>query len=394
MAGPWSTRLWEIFVQLESVFGTSPGALAGTDAMKVRTQHPFTRNVARYDRDKDQGNQASVLSTQKGKESSAWTVASDLIPSGNAATPTEPDIDVFLEAHMGSKHKATAHTTLAAGSSTTILNFTPGGVAASGTQVGDIIVVDVSAAFGLEARQVTAIATDAVTVDRALSAAPAAARAVYTGTTYKLLASALKTVHIWQFLDGDNFRHKVGGASVKTMAISCDFSSETPVAEVTFTGEGKQVETATTARPTSVTAGEPLLPAEAKVWIGASGVICVTSVGVDSDNGLELRMNESCSLFPTGQKRTGNGGNFNITQSISLLLQTAYEGYYDVADDLTAYDVIVQLGVSPGKIVAWRTPKWILDANPGDQDGEVKLDLTGRAYALTTVNTELTFFVG
>jgi hypothetical protein len=394
MAGPWSTRLWEIFVQLESVFGTSPGALAGTDAMKVRTQHPFTRNVARYDRDKDQGNQASVLSTQKGKESSAFSIASDLIPSGNAATPTAPDIDPLLEAHFGSKHTATAHTTLAAGSTSTVLNFAAGGVAASGTQVGDIIVVDVSAAFGLEARQVTVIATDAVTVDRALSAAPASGRAVYTGTTYKLLASALKTVHIWQFLDGDNFRHKVGGASVKTMAISCDFSSETPVAEVTFTGEGKQVETATTARPTSVTAGEPLLPAEAKVWIGASGVICVTSVGVDSDNGLELRMNESCSLFPTGQKRTGNGGNFNITQSISLLLQTAYEGYYDVADDLTAYDVIVQLGVSPGKIVAWRTPKWILDANPGDQDGEVKLDLTGRAYALTTVNTELTLFVG
>lgn len=389
MAGPFSVREWELFAQLEGVFGTSPGALAGTDAFKARTQNPFTRNVARYDRDRDQGNNASVLSTQKGKEFSTWQVPADLIPSGNAATPTEPDMDVFFEAHLGSKHKATAHTTLTAASTTTLLKFTAGGVAASGVQVGDIIVVDVSAAIGLEARQILAIATDDVTVDRALGDAPASGRAVYVGTTYRLSAAALKSLHLWSFLNGNNFRHKAGGCVVKTMRLSCDFTSQTPVAEVTFSGDGKQLETHATSRPTGVTAGEPLLPSESKVWIGASGLLCVTRASLESDNGIELRMNESCGLYPTGAKRTANGGNYNATMALDLLLQTGtIEGYYDAAAALTAYDVIVQLGISPGKIVAWRAPRWILDANPADQDGEVSLAMSGRLYGASVPDSE------
>jgi hypothetical protein len=73
-----------------------------------------------------------------------------------------------------------------------------------------------------------------------------------------------------------------------------------------------------------------------------------------------------------------------------LLTSGAVEGYYDAADDLTAYDVLVQLGVAPGRIVAWRTPKFVLDAEVGDQDGEVSLQMSGRAYALTTPGTEVT----
>ena len=393
MAGPFSVRQWDLFAQLESAFGTSPGALAGTDAFKSRTANPFKRVVARYDRDKDSGNQASVLSTQKGKEHSTYSVASDVIPSGNAATPTAADMDPFFEAHFGLKHTATAHTTLAAGSTTTVLNFAVGGVAASGVAVGDLIAVDVSVAFGVEVRQIPTggITGDAVTVDRALSAAPAAARNVYLGTTYSLSAAQLKTLHLWGYLDGDNFRHKTAGNSVRSMDLSCDFSSQTPIAEVTFAGEGKAVETHATARPTAVTAGDALLPTEGKVWIGSSAVLCAVKAALKSDNALELRQNESCTLVPSGVKRTGNGGNFNVTQDLDMLLLTgAVEGYYDNAAALTAYDVLTQLGVTPGKIVAWRTPKFILDAEAGDQDGEVSLQMTGRAYALTTPGTEVT----
>lgn len=394
MAGPFSSRQWDLFVQMESgSYGTSPGALAGTDAFKSRAGNPFKRVIARYDRDKDTGQEASVLDTQKGKEHSTWEVSSDVIPSGNAATPTAPDMDVFYEAHFGTKHTATAHTTLAAGSTTTVLNFTPGGVAASGVQVGDLIGIDVSAAFGVEVRQIPTggIAGDAVTVDRALSAAPAAARAVYTGTTYRLLSTALKSIHLWAYLEGDNFRHKTAGNSVQSMDMSIDFSSQTPVAEVKFSGEGKAVETHATAKPTAVTSGVALLPSEGKVWIGSSAVLCVVKAGVQSDNALELIQNQSCTMEPTGLKRTGNGGNFNVMQNLDMLLVSGtVEGYYDNAGALTAYDVLVQLGVTPGKIVAWRTPKFVLDAEAGDQDGQVALQMSGRAYGLTTPSTELT----
>ena len=129
-----------------------------------------------------------------------------------------------------------------------------------------------------------------------------------------------------------------------------------------------------------MTAGLPLVPTESKIWIGATKH-CVTKVELNSDNGIELRETESCSLFPSGVKRTGNNSRYNVSQMISILLQTgAIEGYYDSADGLMAYDVIVQLGVSPGSIVAWRTPKFIPDAEVGDIADEVALDLSGRCY--------------
>ena len=392
MAGPWRTIDFELFAQLEAAFGTSPGALAGTDAFKCHALVPFKRVISRYDRDKDQGNQASVLSTQKGREKSSWSLSGDLIPSGNAATPTAPDMDNLFEAHLGEKFTCIANTTTAAGSAGVTLNLTAGGGAASAIRTGggDLIAIDVDATNGVEVRQVISRATDVVTLDRALSANPAVSRNVYVGTTYRLLASALKTLHLWQYLNSDNFRHKTGGNIANAMKLSCDFSSQTPIAEVTFGGEGLQIVAHATARPTPTTAGEPLLPTEAKVFIGASGKLCAVKAGIDSNNGLELRESESCSLYPTGVKRTGNGGRYAVTQDLDLLLVSGIvEGYYDNASALTAYDVIVQLGVSVGKIVAWRTPKFILDADPGDQDGEVSLQMKGKCYGLTSVDTEL-----
>jgi len=391
VAGPFPVQEWELFSQREGTFNTSPGALAGVDAFKSTTKHPFKKVISRLDRDKDSGNNNSVFSTQLGKKNGTWDISGSLTPSGNAVTPTEPDMKDLFWAHFGSEHKATANTTLAAGSSTTVLNFATGGVVASGTQVGDLIMVDVDATNGMEVRQVTVIATDAVTVDRALSAAPAVGRVVTTGTTYRFLYSSLNTLHLWQFLMGDNFRHKMGGAMANAFGLNIDFSGRTPVAEVTFSGEGvADLAQTATARPTPTTAGEPLIPTEGKVFIGASGKLCLCKASISSDNALELRQNESCTLDPTGVKRTGNGGRYNVTQTLDMLLRSGtVEGYYDAADTLAAYDVLVQQGVTAGKTVAWRTPKWICDVEPGEQDGEVSLMMSGKAYALTVADSEL-----
>jgi hypothetical protein len=391
MAGPFNPRDFELFAQLESAWGTSPGALAGADAFKSRTKFPFKRNKARYDRDNDMDNgQRSVLETQGGREFGSWNATLDVIPSGVAGTPTEPDVDVFLEAHLGTKHKATAHTTTAAGSSGVTLNLTPGGGAASGIATGDLIAVDVSAAVGYEVRQVTNIVTDTVTVDRAFTTDPAAARTVKTGTTYRLSATAFKSVHLWGYLNGDNFRHKMPGAIVKELGIDIDFNSETPVASMSLSGDGQAIATHSTARPTPVTAGQPLLPSQGKVFIGASGLLSLTKAGLKSMSALELRQSESTSLFPTGVKGTANKSRYNVTQTLEMLLLTGViEGYYDGAAALTAYDVIVQIGITPGAIVAWRTPKFIPDVEPGDTGDDVNLSLAGRCYALTTPDTEV-----
>jgi hypothetical protein len=384
MPGPFVPRDFEIFVQLEAAYGVSPGALAGTDAFKSRTKFPFSRVLARKDRDDDMDNgQASVNTTQVGRESGGWSASLAGIPSGNASTPTEPDVDPFLEAHLGTKHKATAHTTTAAGSVGTAINFTAGGVAASGVAIGDLIAIDISAAVGYEVRQITALpGGDVVTVDRAFTTDPAAARTVKVGTTYRLSSAQTKALHLWGYLSGDNFRHKMPGCILQDLSLDLDFNNPTPELMLALAGIGKPIETHSTARPTPVTAGQPLVAPEGKVFIGASGALGVTKVGLKSNNGLDLRQSESNSRFPTGVKRTANKSRFNITQAIDLLLTTgSIEGYFDGASSLTAYDIIVQLGIIPGSIVAWRTPKFIPDAAIGDTGEEVNVSLTGRCYS-------------
>jgi hypothetical protein len=224
-----------------------------------------------------------------------------------------------------------------------------------------------------------------------LSAAPAAAQAVKVGTTYRFLSSAVLSLHLWQYLNGDNFRHKMSGCSVRELGIDIDASSETPVAEISFAGDGKQLTTQSTARPTPVYAStDPLIPTQGKVFIGASGKLCVVKASLKSNNALALRDNESCDLFPSGLKRTDNGGRYDVQQELEMLLVSGVvEGYFDNASDLTAYDVIVQLGVTVGQTVAWRVPKWILDGEIGEQELEVALMMKGRGYALTTPDTEL-----
>jgi hypothetical protein len=389
VSGPFLDRDYSHYVQLESAFNTSPGALVGADAFKCQTAFPFKRIKARMDRDKDKdNNQASVVSTQGGREKSSWQIEGSVIPSGNSSTPTEPDMDPILEAHAGSKHKATAHTTLAAGSTATVLNFTPGGVAASGVVVGDIILVDVGGSFGFEARQITNIATDAVTVHQALSGAPAAAQTVKVGTTYHLSEAQLKTLHLWEYLNGDNFRHKAGGCIPRNLELSIDGGQENPETRITVSGEGAAIATHSTSIPTPTTAGERHEPTEAKVWIGAT-LLCLVSASLKSDNGVELRESEFCTLIPTGVKRTGNSGRYMVTQDLTMLLLTgAIEGYFDNASGLTAYDVLVQLGIITGKTVVWRTPKFVPDVEVDSAADEASLSLSGRCYATASLDDE------
>lgn len=391
MAGPWSSNELEFASQVEASYATSPGALVGADFFRMNAEFPFGRNVARLDRDKDSGTHASVLGTQKGRENGTFKLSGNIIPSGNAVTPTLPDIHDLLRCHFGSFHLCTAHTTLVAGSTTTVLNFAVGGVAASGVQVGDLIMVDVDATNGMEVRPITVVAGDVVTVSPPLSAAPAAAQAVKVGVTYSFLYSALLGAHLWQYLDGDNFRHKMGGCAISDMGIKIDASSRTPVATIEFSGEGEKIQTQTTARPTPVySSADPIIPSAGKAYIGASGKLCVLGAAISSNNAMELRQNESCSLFPSGIRRSGNGGRYNITQELEMLLVSGtVEGYFDNASGLTAYNAIVQLGVLPGQTVAWWTPKWIIDSELGESEIEVSEMNKGRAYALTTHDTEL-----
>jgi hypothetical protein len=377
---------YEHAFKAEVTFNTDPGPPVGADFMRLQTPFPWKRLKERRDRDSDKDNSASVSVTQGGREKSDWTAEGDIIPSGNGTTPTAPDADVLFEANLGQKNTCTAHTTTAAGSSGVTLNLTPGGGAASGIPTGGrvIIAVDVDATLGYEARRVASRATDAVTLTQTFTGAtnPAASRTVKVcAATYAPLKSALKTLHGYTWLNGNNFRQRAGGLIAQMLEINLDGSQGVPVPTMKFSGPGAQIAPHTTSKPTPTLAGDPLAATEAKVWFGATKH-CLTSFKFSFDNSIELRESEFCNLFPTGPKRTKNKGKFVADLEISFLLQTGtIEGYHDNADGLQAYDVMIQIGVAPGAILAINVPRFIPDVEPGEVEGEVALTLKGRCYA-------------
>ena len=382
----------ELSLQEEATYGLDPGVVVGADFFKAQpTPDAVQRVIARYDRDQDRDHlQASVLSTQKGREMANITIPGDLIPSGNGTTPTPPDMDLLFKACLGSVRTATAHTTTDAGSSGVTLVLVVGGGAASGLQAGDLFAVDVDPTFGYEVRECVEIVTDTVTMDRALSADPGTGRDVKVGTTYELLESSLISLYLKRFLLGVTGQRAVPGVIIPDMSISIDTAQDAPIAKVSFTGEGKAEISHADARPTTVTLGEPLLPGKSYAWFGATRLCIAGAASLHVNNGLELRKNESCSLEPTGVKRTGNSSRYLVDAAVELLATTGDEdtiAIYDAIQALTPQDLLVQLGVTPGAIVAWRCPRFIPDPGFTSRDGEMGLSIGGgRCYG--TVNND------
>lgn len=392
-------REHEISVQKEVTYGTDPGAAAAGDSFKHQTGlDAVKRVIARYDRDQDRDyQQASVITTQRGRESSTIQITGDLIPSGNAATPTLPDMDILLEALFGAVHKATAHTTTAAGSTGVTLNLATGGGAASGLQIGDMVAVDVDSTNGLEVRQVVNLATDTVTMDRALSANPVAARAVKVGTTFRLANATLISLYLKRWLAGTGLRYAVPGVIISDGEFSVDTSQQTPVAKISFGGRGAAEVTHAEARPTFTYNGTPLVPSQSLIWFDSGAtprkMYLAGPANLKVNNGLELRENEGRSLVPTGVKRTGNSSRYNIALSLGMLLTTGDEdvsALYSTIQALTALDVLLQLGKTAGSIFALRAPKWIPEGDPTARDGEMALTLGGGRCYGTSGDDEVT----
>jgi hypothetical protein len=382
------TREVELAVMAESTYGTSPGSPAGTDMFKQTSRLHITPKRERKFRDMDGDyQQASILSAHQGRQSSDLKIDCDLIPSGNATTPTAPDIDLMLQHHFGTSLIGTAHTTTAAGSAGTSLVLTPGGGAASGIAAGQLIAVDVDATFGYEARRVISIATDTVTVDRAFSAAPATGRTVKVGKTYKFLNTASLSLYLHQWIAATGARHAVPGVILPNFEINCGFAEQTPTGKVSFSGRGMAEVTHAIARPTPTTAGVPLVPANGSVWIGTTK-LAILSASLKSNNGFELRENESSSLQPNGPKRTGNNSRYSVEQSLEMLYGTGTPDTAAIyqsakASETTPLDVLVQLSQVPGTIVAWCTPKFVAQENRSEIGGEFGLNLSGRAIGTT-----------
>lgn len=383
------------YAEVEGTYGDITATPAGGDAHRTRVRNlGFKSVVARLDRDQDSDRSASVHSTALGRRSAEAEVTAALASSGVTGTPTAPDLGEHFRAHFGTERVGAGHSTCTTGSTTTVVAGTAGAATALGVATGDFLAFVTTA--GIEARQVT-VSGDSFTVTPALTSAPANGSAIYGGVTYKLTFATLLSMIRYGYLNGD-FEHLCAGWAVAEMEITYDLGSDTPEPMVKFAGPAARVETLATAIPTptlSTTRG--LGPVAAYAWIGADKT-CVTKLGLKSNNGMELRNNESCGvsgqLIPTGITRTGNNGRYKIELELeTMLVGATVEGYYDGARTLTNYDVTVQLGNAIGNMVAWRTPKFIPDAEESDVDSEVAINLKGRCYGNGTDDTELTLAI-
>lgn len=375
----------ELAVQEEVTYGTSPGALAGADFFKHTSGHEgFTPELSTLPRDRDKDfQQGSVLLIQTGRTRSQVSVEGDVIPSGNATTPTPPDADLLYKAAFRNKFTCTAHTTTAAGSTGTTLNLTGGGGAASGIRAGggDLIAVDVDTTNGYEVRRVVSRATDVVTIDRAFTANPATARTVKVGTTYYLSSTALVSLYFWLY-NQNVLRYAVPGCVLNDFTLDISGGDDVSLLKAKWAGMGMYEIAQATSRPTPVTAGVPVAGQIGKIWVGAVRYN-VVSANLSVKSGLELRESEINSLNPTGVKFTGNGSRFEVMQTLDMLMSTStdpdVQALYDGSKTLTTRDTIVQIGSTPGQIVAWCTPKW--QPTPPARNavnGEVGISLTGR----------------
>lgn len=108
----------------------------------------------------------------------------ELKGSGTAAiiaTPAiAPESDAILETALGTVARGTGSTVVAAGSTTTVVNVT----SAAGMSKYMMLIFNCGATYGYVPRFVASIATNAVTLDRALPAVPANGAAVQASNKY------------------------------------------------------------------------------------------------------------------------------------------------------------------------------------------------------------------
>ncbi len=396
------SREVELAVQVEAAYGTSPGAVAGTDMFKHTSRLHITPQRGTYLRDQDTAYQnASILGAQTGREWSEIAIACDVIPSGNVAVITEPDVDPLIHNCMGSKHKATAHTTTGAGSAGVSLVLVAGGAAASGIAIKDLIAVHLSTILGYEVRRVTNVVGDTVTVNAAFTADPAAGRTVKLGVTYRLTsveaARLAPSLYLLQWIAGDAQRSAVPGVVIQSLDLSAEFAGEVPKTAISFAGKGKKEITHAQARPSPATAGQPLLPTNGKVWIGSS-LLYIISAALKVGGLTDLDMVESGAMEPTRVKLTGNSAHWNIEQTLKLLLSLGDRdtvAWYEAAKaaDGAPLSTIVQL-TQGESIVAWSCPRFAAKATREEQDGEFAVSLTGRCLGTAADDEVFLAFLG
>lgn len=179
-------KLAALFADIESVFATDPDATGAAykhiKAMEDMSFQPMQDVVERNGLVYDLVRQKHIMGAKGGslafklEMKGSGTVAADGVASVAA------EADAILGTLFGTTTRNTGSIAVSAGSTTTVLNVSAGDGA--GMSKYDMLLIYCGTTYGYVARFILSIATDAVTLDRALPAIPTNGAAIYASTKF------------------------------------------------------------------------------------------------------------------------------------------------------------------------------------------------------------------
>lgn len=222
----------------ESTFGAdSSGSIAGSYTDLPIVEGSATMAVPRDELDPGQLVQHRVEGRERvlGKKSATLTFQMNLAPSGtpgtNGVSSITGPLGMLLKAVMGGEQLAEG-SIAAAGSTATVVNVSAGDGAH--WQYGGQVMGWANAAGIVEWREVKSRSTDAITLKRGFSGAPATSDVLYNKATYYFTANPAESLAFFvEGLENEDRWLLVGGQAVGGFTIALDMTAGT-IPRVTF----------------------------------------------------------------------------------------------------------------------------------------------------------------
>ena len=356
-------RQGRLYAKKESSYGTDPTLAAGNVVRHI--DNGFTWDPKARVNSPEKKATPGPFNRFDRKQSAAMDLRSALLrPSGTLNTLGE--CDPYLEAGFGAVTNRTNSSTVQASPAPTASVFTiaAGDVATAGYVVGDAVLVTVTGESGPFVRWISAIATDALTVEPDLPAAPTAGDAVKGCITYKLTTDLAISLYLGHFHNSDSLDRACRGAGVDALGLKFDqnveamFSASGPAMDVLTKGE-----TGMPTDPATITTvgNQPPSGLTGNLFVN-DAVYLFKKIDFSLANGLAVRnteygVNAASELYRAGARVVG----------VSLDAWAETEATLaNLAEAGTYAQILKQTGFTEGNIIGVYCPR--VDFTPQTQD--------------------------
>lgn len=374
-------RLGQPYLKVEAGGYAVAPTFAATDAFRHLELDLTTNKLARTNAP-DRVTTPDLRRRITNRTVGSWAIKKALMwPSGTPGTL--PELTVAYENGLGAKHGPTPlSTTVSASPSPTTTVFSVAAV--TGLAVNDPI--QVQTPTGLEIVFVQAIATLALTVAPALSAAPATGATVKSGVGYSLATDLAKSFDIGHYIttSGTLFSREALGCVLDKLGFAFDANAE-PV--FTASGPCQDVNRPAQAQPGAFTTTGSAIPSGILGALKVNGVAYpMMKAAFNITNGMKLRNAEMGTNKAIGFYRAGRRV---IEVQIDVYVEDPAPIYAN-AETATALSVSLQCGTVNGQIWGVYCPKVEFEM-PTTPDGENELMWSFKGTALGTAGNDELF---